>query len=45
MKIRKARKQFKMVTGEVIRRVYFQKHGYRDCTMWQKHLVRKGEMK
>ena len=45
MKMRKARKGFKMVTGEVVRRVFFQQFGYRNCIMWQAHLVRKGESK
>ena len=45
MKMRKARKGFKMVTGEVVRRVYFQQFGYRDCIKWESHLVRRGESK
>ena len=47
MKMRKARKGFKMVTGEVIRRVYFPQFGYRDCIRWESHLVRvrRGESK
>ena len=45
MKMRKARKGFKIVIGEVVRRVYFTQYGYRNCIMWQAHLVRKGESK
>ena len=45
MKMRKARKGFKIVIGEVVRRVYFTQYGYRNCIKWQSHLVRKGESK